>query len=265
MRYYKKSRREYLFTQFMVSGWPLIRVNLHIILIIFIGICAFAIPAQSQDYLNQFIVNYAEHPYNILNVVAAFYVWGYFIYFSIVLTIDKKQIIVKNNDSAAKIALLLPLGLSLLPTLTLGFLLIFKYKKFAGSILTFEGLLDIALIILFIIIHIFLCIISYHKYYKNNDLRNTLSRSTSLIFLFKRKKYKLWGLASLVLLLIIAIIILLPEIVMRWMSEKNLLNPLSVIGFGLSAYLVFFTLLGAYNNSLKKPLNYFIAYVYCIL
>jgi hypothetical protein len=56
--------------------------------------------------------------------VAAFYVWAYFIYFSVVLTIDKRQIIVKNSDSAAKIALLLPLGLSLLPTLTLGFLLI---------------------------------------------------------------------------------------------------------------------------------------------
>lgn len=254
MRYYKKSKKESLFTQFMVSGWPLIRVNLHLILIIIIGICAFTIPAQSQDYLNQFIVNYAKHPYNILNVVFAFYIWGYFIYFSIVLTIDKKQIIVKNSDSAAKLALLLPLGLSFLPTLILGVVLIVKYEKFAGSILKIEGLLDIAIIILFVIIHLFGCIITYHKYYKNNDLRNTLSRSSSLIFLFKRKKYKWWGFFSLLLLLSIAVIILLPEIVMRMMSEENILNPLSVIGIGLSAYLVFFTLLGAYNNSLKKPL-----------
>ena len=72
-----------------------------------------------QDYLNQFIVDYAEHPHNILNIVAAFYIWGYFIYFSVDLTIDKRQIIVKNSDSAAKIAILLPLGLSLLPTITL--------------------------------------------------------------------------------------------------------------------------------------------------
>jgi hypothetical protein len=255
MRYYKKSKKETLFAHFMASGWPLIRVNIHVLLIIVIGIFAFTIPAQSQDYLNQFIVNYAEHPYNILNVVAAFYIWAYFIYFSVVLTIDKRQIIVKNSDSAAKIAILLPLGLSLLPTITLSFLLLFKYYKFAGSTPTIKE---------FLAIDIFVCIITYYKYYKNNDLRNSLSKSSSLIFLFKRKKYKRWGLASLALLLIIAVMILLPEIVMRWMSEKNLLNPLSIIGIGLSAYLVFFTLLGAYNNSLKKPL-FILLFVYLAL